>query len=290
MGDGGWIRLYRNILEDELYKNCTKEQKLIMITLLLMANHREKEFIFDGKKVLCKPGQFVTSTQRIGKYVGDDISNMQIRRCIDKLEKYGFLINKPTNKARLITIVNWGKYQGNEVMTDQQPTSNRLANDQQPTTNKNERNKELYNDISKDISLSDADEDFTVSTQLDSVRNDVERVVAVWNESGRFRQISKVSSSSKRGKMLVARIREYGIEKVIECINTASKSTFLVGSEFFTIDWFVKPNNFIKVLEGNYNDRGDNDGGNRFSGMVGRDEEGKESKWTKYGNLYSNKK
>ena len=58
--------------------------------------------------------------------------------------------------------------------------------------------------------------------------------------------------------MLVARIREYDFDTVCRAINNIKKSRFLQGyvNDFaITFDWFVRPNNFIKVLEGNYTDK-----------------------------------
>lgn len=61
--------------------------------------------------------------------------------------------------------------------------------------------------------------------------------------------------TGKRKDMLLARTREYGIEKVKEAFSMAARSKFLNGSTGFVADitWIVRPNNFIKVLEGNYN-------------------------------------
>ena len=44
----------------------------------------------------------------------------------------------------------------------------------------------------------------------------------------------------------------------IKAVNTIKDSDFLKGykTDFvISMDWFIKPNNFIKVLEGNYSNR-----------------------------------
>ena len=59
--------------------------------------------------------------------------------------------------------------------------------------------------------------------------------------------------------MLTARIRENGLENVTKAIENIRKSSFLQGHNnkgwSIKFDWFVRPNNFPKVLEGNYTDK-----------------------------------
>ena len=134
----GWIKLHRSLLDDELWNDCNERQKVVMITLLLMANHEERSWIFEGEKYIVQPGEMITSLKSISRKSGVDIST--VRRSLDKFEKYGFSTSKSTNKNRLISIVNWTKYQDRDEEPTSKPTSNRQATDKQPTTNKNDKN------------------------------------------------------------------------------------------------------------------------------------------------------
>ena len=93
-------------------------------------------------------------------------------------------------------------------------------------------------------------------------RTEVQRVVDAWNSLGDIgiKGVSKMSSTSKRYKSLVARIKEYGSDKVIEAIESIRDSDFLRGKNrtgwTITFDWFMLPNNFPKVLDGNYANQG----------------------------------
>lgn len=142
----GWIKLHRELLEKPIWEGSTPEQKVILIALLTMANHKEKEWEFNGEKYKALPGQFVTSLDSIVKKSGNGVSIRNVRTAIQRFEKFGFLTNKSTNKNRLITIVNWALYQVGEEQgdkqTDKQLTSNRQATDKQLTTNKNVRKEE----------------------------------------------------------------------------------------------------------------------------------------------------
>ncbi len=122
------------------------------------------------------------------------------------------------------------------------------------------QNETTLPDINTDINT---DNNLTVSD--DTVcRTGVQRVAGQWNSLATTHGIKPVSSirpGTKRYDMLKARIRSYGIGKVLEAIGNIKKSAFLCGDNkngwSITFDWFVRPNNFIKVLEGNYDSRAD---------------------------------
>ena len=110
---GGWIVLHRKLLDKPIWFESTAEQKVILITLLLMANHAEKEWEWQGQKYVAKPGQFVTSLPKIVEACGNGISIQNVRTALKRFEKYEFLTDQSTKKNRLITINNWAFYQDN---------------------------------------------------------------------------------------------------------------------------------------------------------------------------------
>lgn len=142
----GWVKLYRQLLDKPIWLNSRAEHQVVLITLLLMANHAPSEWEWKGEKYTLMPGQMITSVEKIMAKCGVGVTRQNVRSALKRLEKLNFLTNKSTNKNRLITIVNWGLFQGAEVATNQvtnqqvtgnQPTANRLL-----TTNKNVKNKE----------------------------------------------------------------------------------------------------------------------------------------------------
>jgi hypothetical protein len=140
MADGGWIKLYRVLLDDDLWIDCTPVQKVVMITLLLMANHKERKWIWQGKKFAAKPGQLVTSLESIKGKAGKGVSIRAVRTSLTKFENVGFLTSESTNSGRLVTIANWAKYQECIEESTNELTGNRQATDKQVTTNKNVKN------------------------------------------------------------------------------------------------------------------------------------------------------
>lgn len=149
MGDilnRGFIKLHRKIKDSPLWKDLNSKQRDIFINLLMMANHKGSMWIFDGIEYKLKPGQMITSLESIKKECAKDVSIQNIRTCLLKLEKHGFLTNKSTNKNRLITIENWELYQ----ISEKKQQANQQATNKQLTTNKNDKkdkNKYIYSRV-----------------------------------------------------------------------------------------------------------------------------------------------
>jgi hypothetical protein len=140
----GWIKIHRELLDKPIWILSTPEQKTILITLLLMANHTVNKWEFKGTPFTCMPGQFITSLDSIVKKSGNGISVMKVRTALERFEKYEFLTNSSTNKNRLITICNWDSYQTknepSNKQSNKQVTSTQQADNKQVTTNKNVKN------------------------------------------------------------------------------------------------------------------------------------------------------
>ena len=84
-----------------------------------------------------------------------------------------------------------------------------------------------------------------------------EQVVVYFNEKMKDKGIKPIRNiENKRKEMLQARVREYSRETIYEMIDKAAASPFLNGDNnrgfVATFDWLIRPNNFPKVLEGNY--------------------------------------
>ena len=117
-------------------------------------------------------------------------------------------------------------------------------------------------EIEKELELEiDTEEDTTTTTLA---KKDINLIVEEWNKLG-LQNLRNINSNTKRYTMLKARIKEYSLDEVVQAIKSINKSDFLKGQNnrnwAITFDWLVKPNNFLKVLEGNYIDKGDNNGG-----------------------------
>lgn len=171
-------------------------------------------------------------------------------------------------KEEIIEICGWEQYQnidGLERIREQ--TRKRVAN---------YRNKQKLIDcnVTSNVTVTQSnaiEEDKEEDIDIYNISKDILcnknllQIVEAWNNLNLSKLIT-IKSNSNRFKLLQARIKEVGIDKVIETINSINNSSFLKGQNnkgwVITFDWLIKPNNFIKVLEGNYLDKGGNEYGN----------------------------
>ena len=158
---------------------------------------------------------------------------------------------------------------GNHLATTWQPNGNhlatevRLGKDRLGLGKGRLEDNTLLNNPSTEQDNTQKEEDFILTDSNESVcqTQSVRRVVEAWNQlaSTGIQPVTRVAAESKRGKSIRARIREYGIDTVLFAIEKVKASDFLHGKNnrgwIITFDWFVLPNNFPKVLEGNYDNR-----------------------------------
>jgi len=160
----GWLKLHRDLKDKAIWKNSTPEQKAILISILMEVNYLPSEWEWKGEKFIVQPGQTIKSLQTIADLAGVTIQN--VRTAIARFEKYEFLTNESTKTGRLITIVNWGLYQGEgeppNKPTNKEPTKSQQRPNKDLTTIE-ERKKEENNTISSCLKFPLGNSDENVS-------------------------------------------------------------------------------------------------------------------------------
>ena len=137
----------------------------------------------------------------------------------------------------------------NENQTDETENQTEPTNNQTVTKpNQTEPNDNLK---VKGERIKDKDNNCSFTDVNESTRR---RVVEAWNtlEPLGITPVRAITAESKRGQMLNARLRQYGEQVIVDSIASVKDQPFLHGQAWFTFDWFIKPNNFLKVYEGNY--------------------------------------
>lgn len=171
-----------------------------------------------------------------------------------------------------LALANYENLVGSETDYAQQKKAQRQG--QLPSSAMDNVHTDVHTNVhtEKDIRERDKDIDIEGDTEKESEKEnsltkpdgfvcrtkDVRRITEAWNSLG-LQRLTKITGESKRGGMLRARVTEYGVDAVLEAIEKIRNSAFLKGQNkdgwTITFEWFVKPNNFPKVLEGNYDNR-----------------------------------
>lgn len=139
MKNYGFVIEPRSILECEWY---TKPNVMHLYRhCRLMANFAPK--LWQGIEI--KPGQFVTSLQKLADSTGLSIS--QIRTALKKLEVTNKIASKTTNKYRIITVIGFETEQSIDKQNDNQITIKSQSNRKQiATTNKDNKDNKDNNE------------------------------------------------------------------------------------------------------------------------------------------------
>jgi hypothetical protein len=148
--NNGFIKLFRCI-EDSFFWNDSQAVHL-WIQLLLSANHRDKEMLLSGEKVIIKSGHFVCSRNTLSLKTG--INESKVHRILKVFESEQMIEQQMNSKFRMISISNWNKYQGSEQVNEQQMNSRRTADEQQMNTNNNDKNEKNDKNKEKDTIVS----------------------------------------------------------------------------------------------------------------------------------------
>ena len=142
---------------------------------------------------------------------------------------------------------------------------------------------DIEEDIEEEVDIEeDKERDLPGTTTLTGAA--INEIVNLWNQLG-LQQLRDIKPNTQRHTLLRARINDYSLDDVLEAIRRIKKSDFLQGQNkngwTITFDWLIRPNNFIKVLEGNYDNK-EEPGSGKNSGDTSSTE-----KQSKYAGLYT---
>lgn len=126
--DNEFVKLNRKILNWQWYPDpCTRD---LFIHCILRANWKAG----DWKGFHYERGQFITSITSLATELGYSAKN--IRTALNHLKSTGELADWHNNKFRVITVLNYDRYQVGGKQDGKQPASNRQATGKQPATDK----------------------------------------------------------------------------------------------------------------------------------------------------------
>ena len=139
----GFIKLHRELWDHPIWLKSTAEQKVVLVTLIGMANHKPNKWEWNGRIYQVERGQMITSLKSISDACGKGVSTQNVRTALDRFERLGFLTNESTKTGRLITIVNYSKWQDYKSQSNKDDDKGLTKDQHNPnkdlTSNKNEK-------------------------------------------------------------------------------------------------------------------------------------------------------
>ena len=245
MADVKWIQLTTDMFDNAKIKylrTLPEGNNLVLIWVMLLTKA--------GK---CNANGFIFLTENI-PYTADMLG-----------AEFGFETNtinlalNTFNKLRMIQlqeqkicIANWEEYQNADGLAKiREQTRKRVAKCR-------ERQKLLNSNATSNVTVTHGngtEEDKEVNKEED-IKIDVDIIKEKWNSL----DLNKLTSiKNKRLSHVKARIKEVGEEEFYKAIESINHSSFLKGNNdrgwTINFDWFINPNNFTKVIEGNYIDK-----------------------------------
>lgn len=188
--NNGWIKVHRQLLDNELFRN-DHNALVLFLALLLLVNHRD--------------GKYSTGRFRLADIVGMKPTTMY--KTLKRLEKHKMVTCTSNSLRTIIVICNWNIYQGSGNKSSDSP----VTAEGQPSDTKQERrtkNKEKNTNV-----------------QLDEP---IERIYDLFIEKFK-RSSSQFKLTKQRRIKIKARINDAGIEMLERAIVNTSRSSFHNG-------------------------------------------------------------
>lgn len=131
----GWVKLYRQLLDSDLWLSEKFTRGQAWVDLFGLANHEDSFFYLRDHKINIKRGQVGWSQLRLSKRWR--WSRSKVRKFLNDLEKEQQIEQQQSHSTSIITILNYEKYQEKGQQSEQQK-------DNRADTNKNEKNEKKY--------------------------------------------------------------------------------------------------------------------------------------------------
>lgn len=148
----GWIALHRKLQNCDIWLDEEPfDRRSAWIDLLLSANHDTHGMIFDGKRIEIKRGQMITSVRKLSaKWRWGKNKTLAYLRLLEEL---GMIEREADSRRTLLTIVNYGFYQGEgaseRTVKGQSEDSQRTVRGHSQATNNNDNNDNNDNNENK---------------------------------------------------------------------------------------------------------------------------------------------
>lgn len=244
----GYVKVWRKIEDSGLIQ--LPNTLALFMHILLNATHKDRKIGTPTGVVELKRGQYVSG--RIELSLRLKQTQQQIRTSLDRLEKLEIITIKTTNRYSIYTIENYGIYQDTSDASNQQITNKEPTDNQQITTKQELNNLNIKKDLIPYVEI------------VDQFNEKIKRLPSV-------KQITdKRKSAIKSIWLLNSNYQNLDFYKTF--FDQINKCGFLFGENnkgwTASFDWIFNKNNFVKIIEGNYQSKNYSNNNNDRSGAM----------------------
>lgn len=238
----GWIALYRAIVDNEfLWNDKPFARGQAWIDLLLIANHKSKKILFDGRVKKVERGAMITSVSKLANRWG--WSRTKVSAFLKVLAEEDMLTYEVNQKYTSIHITNYNKIQdGDRKKAEDVQKKDSFIHTE--TTDK-QRSVEVIHNSEMQLKCNRN----ATEMQLKNTNNNVNNINNVNNTRIDERVLGKYQHVVLKDFEMVSLLNELGEDKFLKVINKLDEYIERKGKEYTKPHFLVIKDWVIKAVE-----------------------------------------
>ena len=161
----GWISIHRKIQQSDIWLDKEPfDKRSAWIDLIMMANHEDRQVLFDGKFIEVKRGEKITSLRMLSEKW--KWSRNKVKRFLKLLESGSMIELKIDHQKTTYKIVNYNVYQNEDLSKRPQKDRKKTTDGPQTDTNNNINNINNVNNNNNGVGQSELNLDDSKLAEL----------------------------------------------------------------------------------------------------------------------------
>ncbi len=205
----GYISLHRKIQNCWFWDEKPFDRARAWIDLLLLAVHSNTKQSIDGDFVEISRGQYLTTVRRLADRWG--WSKDKVSKFLSVLEKDGMITRTIVKKRTLLTIVNYGFYQGDQdkektvsgQLTDSERTVSGQSSDNHRTQKNNVNNENNENNVNNEKIIIGGPEVEKAFSDFKKMRTEIKHKLTDRAETRARKRLNNLSGGDDRKAILI---------------------------------------------------------------------------------------
>lgn len=206
----GWISIHRKIQQSDIWLDKEPfDKRSAWIDLIMMANHEDRQVLFNGKFIEVKRGEKITSLKQLSERWR--WSRSKVKRFLNLLESGSMIELKTKQRYTSYKVVNYNVYQNEDISKRNEVETNlKQSRDEGETKANTNNNINNYNNVNNNNSV--------VQSELNLDNPKLAELINLYQDCG-FGLITPYSANVLRDYM-----NEYSYEWVKEAIEIAEQN------------------------------------------------------------------